>query len=114
VSTPLRRAARDAGRATAPPAGATIRVSVVWATASVQDIVPVELPAGSIVAQAVAASGLLARYAVDARGVRFAIGGRIVPADATLAKDDRVEICRPLAVDPKEARRLRAGTRRRS
>jgi len=92
---------------------ATIRVSVVWATADVQDIVPVDLPAGSVVADAVAMSGLLARYAVFAGAVRFAIGGRVAPADAPLAPGDRVEICRPLVVDPKEARRLRAAAKHR-
>jgi putative ubiquitin-RnfH superfamily antitoxin RatB of RatAB toxin-antitoxin module len=92
---------------------ATIRVSVVWATAVVHDIVPLELPEGAVVGDAVRASGLPARYAVDAGSLRFAVGGRTVPDDAPLAAGDRVEICRPLVVDPKEARRLRAAARQR-
>ena len=94
-------------------ATAAIRVTVVWATADVQDIVPLELPPGSVVGQAVAASGLLARYAADAPACRFAIAGRIVADDAPLASGDRIEICRPLVVDPKAARRLRAAAKRR-
>ena len=93
--------------------GAAIRITVVWATADVQDIVPLQLPPRSVVRQAVAASGLLARYTADAGACRFAIGGRIVADDAPLAPGDRIEICRPLVVDPKEARRLRARAKRR-
>jgi len=39
------------------------------------------------------------------------IYGRRVPLDTQLADGDRVEILRPLAADPKEARRRRARQR---
>ena len=56
--------------------------------------------------------GATVRGALSAAGVRAehgaAIYGRRVPLDTQLADGDRVEILRPLAADPKEARRRRA------
>jgi uncharacterized protein len=85
-----------------------MNVTVVWATPDVQDIVPVELPAGATVADAVAQSKIIERYALDATQLRFAVFGRRAAAEATLADGDRVEITRPLLADPKESRRRRA------
>ncbi len=68
----------------------------------------VDLPAGATVADAVARSGLVARYGIDRAALGFAIFGRRVRADAPLADGDRVELTRPLVVDPKAARGERA------
>jgi len=43
----------------------------------------------------------------------LAVLGRLTTPDTVLHDHDRIEILRPLAIDPKEARRLRAATRRR-
>jgi putative ubiquitin-RnfH superfamily antitoxin RatB of RatAB toxin-antitoxin module len=83
-----------------------IRVDVVYAAAKEVDAVSVRLPNGATVRDAIAASGIAARHAVDFGAV--GIFGRRVPADASLADGDRVEIYRPLLNDPKEARRRRA------
>jgi putative ubiquitin-RnfH superfamily antitoxin RatB of RatAB toxin-antitoxin module len=64
-----------------------------------------ELAPGSTVADAVRARGVLAD-GVSA-DLAFAVWGRLASADQTLRDRDRVEVCRPLTVDPKEARRLR-------
>jgi putative ubiquitin-RnfH superfamily antitoxin RatB of RatAB toxin-antitoxin module len=93
---------------------ATVAVTVVWATPDVQDSVPLTLPAGATVAAAIAQSGLVERYRIDRGAVRPAIHGRLVRDDAALRDGDRVEICRPLLVDPKAARRLRAAARERA
>ena len=58
------------------------------------------LPAGATVRDALAASGL--------EGHACGIFGKRVALDRKLAEGDRVEIYRPLAMDPKEARRRRA------
>jgi hypothetical protein len=92
----------------------TVRVSVAWATPAVQDVVPVELPPGATVGAAIAASGLLDRYGVSRDSVRPGIHGRLVRDDTVPADGDRIDLCRALAVDPKEARRLRAAARARS
>jgi putative ubiquitin-RnfH superfamily antitoxin RatB of RatAB toxin-antitoxin module len=70
------------------------------------DAVSLTLPAGSTVAEAVAASGLLQRHGLAA-GIPCGIWGKVRPAETVLRARDRVELYRPLTVDPKEARRLR-------
>ena len=90
---------------------AIVVVTVVWATPAVQDIVPLALPAGATAGDAVARSGLVDRYRIDLSTTRLGIGGRRVREDTVLANGDRVEICRPLVADPKEARRARASAR---
>lgn len=67
------------------------------------------MPAGSTVADAVRASGLLREFreiAFDDN--RLGIFGRLVRTSEILRDGDRVEIYRSLAADPKEARRRRA------
>ncbi|MGR6806396.1 RnfH family protein [Sphaerotilus natans] len=73
------------------------------------DRVRVTLAAGASAAQALAASGLVARHAelAGAEGLAFGIGGRLVAPDTPMQPGDRLDICRPLKVDPKEARRQR-------
>jgi putative ubiquitin-RnfH superfamily antitoxin RatB of RatAB toxin-antitoxin module len=84
-------------------------VEVVYATRERQQSVSLTLAAGATVAHAVQASGLRAAGGEEAG---YAIFGRRVPATAPLASGDRVEILRPLRVDPREARRRRAKLRR--
>jgi putative ubiquitin-RnfH superfamily antitoxin RatB of RatAB toxin-antitoxin module len=75
------------------------------------DLVALTLPMGSTVGAAMAASGLLARHAVPAEPApALAVWGRLVTADTPLRMHDRVELLRPLLVDPKEARRQRYRT----
>jgi putative ubiquitin-RnfH superfamily antitoxin RatB of RatAB toxin-antitoxin module len=89
----------------------TIAVSVVWATPDVQDIVALRLTGGATVGEAITRSALAARHGIDLRMMRIAIFGRPVGNDAVLVDGDRIDICRPLVADPKEARRRRAKTR---
>jgi len=79
----------------------SIKVEVVAALPGAAEAVTVSVPAGSTVAQAVRASGL--RH----HGL-FGIFGKTVEPDSPLREGDRVELYRPLALDPKEARRRRA------
>jgi putative ubiquitin-RnfH superfamily antitoxin RatB of RatAB toxin-antitoxin module len=72
------------------------------------DLCVVELPEGSTLGQALQASGLLARHPeIAAQALETGIWGRRQPLQAVLRERDRVEVYRPLKVDPKEARRLR-------
>lgn len=70
--------------------------------------VPLQLPAGSTVAQALQASGLLAKHGLEL-DEQLAVGVwmKLKPLDTVLRQDDRVEVYRGLKVDPKEARRQR-------
>ncbi|MFO1277203.1 MAG: RnfH family protein [Sphaerotilus natans] len=97
----------DAGAAPAP-----MQVEVAFSPAPRQvDRVTLQLAAGATAAQALAASGLAARHAalgaVGEGGLAFGIGGRAVAPDTPMQPGDRLDICRALKVDPKEARRLR-------
>jgi putative ubiquitin-RnfH superfamily antitoxin RatB of RatAB toxin-antitoxin module len=71
----------------------------------------VTLPAGATVADAVAASGLVARLGLARNAIAFAIYGQRADGAIPLRDGDRVEITRPLIADPKEARRTRAAQR---
>jgi len=85
-----------------------VRIEVVYALADAQDIAFVELPEGAVARQAVAASGMLARHGLAAAQLRLGIFGKKVSPESPLHDGDRVEILRPLAMDPNEARRRRA------
>jgi hypothetical protein len=90
-----------------------LRVEVVYALPAGADSCFVDLDSsetpGRTVIDAVRASGMLERHPeIDLRRVRLGIYGKVVAASAPLAHGDRVEIYRPLAMDPKEARRRRA------
>ena len=85
-----------------------MKVTVVWATPRLQDVVSVDLPEGATVADAVAQSGFGIQYGLDPAVLAFAIFGERARADAPLADGDRVELTRPLLADPKAARARRA------
>jgi putative ubiquitin-RnfH superfamily antitoxin RatB of RatAB toxin-antitoxin module/ribosome-associated toxin RatA of RatAB toxin-antitoxin module len=68
---------------------------------------PVELPQPATVAQALAASGLLQAFGLDAARLRLGIWGRKATLEQPVRDMDRIEIYRPLTVDPKVARRER-------
>jgi hypothetical protein len=86
-----------------------LRVEVVYALPAGEASAFVQLPRGKTAMDAVRASGILERHPeLDRRSLKLGIFGKAVAADAPLADGDRVEIYRPLALDPKEARRRRA------
>ena len=89
-----------------------MRIELVYALPGAYDAIAVELPAGATVADALAAARMAERHpGLDLSQV--GIYGRRVSADTALREGDRVEIYRPLAMDPKEARRDRARRSRR-
>lgn len=71
------------------------------------DRVPLALPGGACVRDALLASGLCLRHGLVPESIEVGIWGRRQSLDAALREHDRVELYRPLRVDPKEARRLR-------
>ena len=91
-----------------------LRVAVAWSARPGQACeVAVELPAGARVLDAIRASGAMTgEGAIDISTQAVGIWGRTVALDAPLAEGDRVEIYRPLRMDPKEARRRRAQRRK--
>lgn len=92
-----------------------IEVAVVYALPHEQRVWRGLMPQGATVQAALRASGLLDQYPTVEKLIRakgnVGIFGKPVKLDAQLKAHDRVEVYRPLAVDPKEARRRRAGLR---
>lgn len=86
-----------------------MRVTVVWASAprTVQEVA-LDLPDAATVAQALAVTGW-DLGPLDARpgGLATSVWGRRVTPDTPLRDGDRLELTRPLRVDPKVARRER-------
>ena len=72
------------------------------------------LRAGSTVADALRASGWLEEHGLALESLRCGVWGKVQPLDKPLRDGDRVELYRPLTVDPKEARRLRYKKQRRA
>ncbi|MDX9995303.1 MAG: RnfH family protein [Rhodocyclaceae bacterium] len=87
----------------------SIKIEVVYAQAERQEVVPLTLPAGATVLQAVEASGLPMKYPeIDLAKGKFGIYSKLARPDVVLRDRDRVEIYRPLIADPKEVRKQRA------
>ena len=91
-------------------AEATIEVQVCYALPDSSFLRSLNVPAGTTIEQSVAQSGLLqAVPGIDLAINMVGIYGKKKPLDTVLHEHDRVEVYRPLQVDPKEARRRRAG-----
>ena len=97
-----------AGEGDALPSG-PLHITVAYAPAPRQVVeVALQLPPGATLADAVQASGLCQRFPdIDLAHGSVGVWGRKAPPDQPLRSDDRVEIWRPLTVDPKLARRER-------
>ena len=89
-----------------------MRVEVVYALPNRAWSVVLELPSGAIASEAVVRSGFATQVAdFDASGLSYAIFGKPITATTVLRDGDRLELLRPLVVDPKQARRRRATQR---
>ena len=86
-----------------------MRVELAYAEPAREILMGLDVRPGSTVRECVECSGLF-RLVPDLRDadVGFAVfGRRVAPADP-VSQGDRIEVLRPLEIDPKEARRLRA------
>lgn len=86
-----------------------LQIEVVYARAAQQELVALEVAAGTTVQQAIEASGLLHKHPeIDLAKNKLGVFAKLVKPDAVLRDRDRVEIYRPLIADPKEVRKQRA------
>ena len=87
-------------------------IEVVYALPGRQRVVRLPLPdAGLTAAAAVEQSGLLDEFPeLRERPLVLGIFGTVCAPERSLRDRDRVEIYRPLRVDPREQRRARAAT----
>ncbi len=91
-----------------PASAAPLHVDVVFCPRPGEnDLVSLTLAPGATVADAVQASGVLARHALALDALQLGVWCKLREHGTPLRDHDRVEIYRPLTVDPKEARRLR-------
>ena len=88
-----------------------IAVEIVYALRDRQVLRRILLPDGSTVEDAILLSGLRSVFP-DMDTTHVGIHGEPVPVTTILRERDRIEIYRPLQVDPKEVRRTRAGKKR--
>lgn len=86
-----------------------LRIEVVYALREVQVLLELEMAEGATVRQAVERSGILKRFPeIDLARTGLGIFGKVVLPDTLLRDGDRVEIYRPLIVEPRHGRRERA------
>ena len=86
-----------------------MRVELVYADPAREILMSLEVAPGSTVHDCVERSGLL-RLVPDLgdTGIGLSVFGRRVEPAEPVSVGDRIEVLRPLKIEPKEARRLRA------
>ena len=85
---------------------AEIDVEVVFGIPEQQRLVALRLKSGATVADAIEKSGLARDFAGhDLSAMSVGVWGHLAAQDAVLSAGDRVEIYRPLQMDPRESRR---------
>ena len=83
-----------------------MNIEVAFALAERQELIGLEVPSGTTVEMAIDQSGIAALFPEqDLSACQTGIWGKPVPRDRLLKDGDRVELYRPLKIDPREARR---------
>ena len=86
-----------------------IHIEVVYALPHMQMLVPLAVPKGTTLEEAVRLSGVLEKFPeIDLANAKVGIWNKAAELKAVLREKDRVEIYRSLIADPKEVRRKRA------
>lgn len=87
-----------------------ITIEVAYASTSGQQyLIPVTLAEPCTAEQAILQSGICERcLEIDLRKNKIGVFSKPISLDYLLHNHDRLEIYRPLQIDPKQARRLRA------
>ena len=87
-----------------------MQVEVVFALESKQELLVVELPDGATVGSAIERSGLVRQFPdFDFDSLQAGVWGKPIGRDHVVKEGDRIEIYRPLEMDPRDARRLKVG-----
>lgn len=84
-------------------------VEVALATPERQLLLALEVETGTSVAEVVTLSGIATRFPeLSLAEMPVGIWGKPVSRDTAVRNGDRIELYRPLEIDPREARRQRA------
>ncbi len=94
----------------------SIEIEVAYALPDKQKIITVKVPAGTTAMEAAELSGIVAEFPdIDLASAKMGIFGKHLgtkgmagPEEYQVQARDRIEIYRPLLIDPKEIRRRRA------
>ena len=90
-----------------------IMVEVAYALPEEQVIISIKVPTKSDVKQAIEKSGIQIKFpSIDLSKNKVGIFGKKTTLDHPLKDRDRIEIYRPLILDPKEMRRKRAAKKK--
>lgn len=93
---------------------AVVSVEVAFARPDLQWVEPLDVPAGTSAREALRRSGIPGRFPeVDVERCPLGVYGRVVGEGYVVKAGDRIEVYRPLQVDPRDARRAvaaRGGT----
>ena len=88
-----------------------MQIEVAYARPDKQQIVSVKVPGGTTALEAVKLSGIVDIFPeIDPDNIDMGVFGKVIkdPASHELRDGDRVELYRPLKIDPKQARLNRA------
>ena len=90
-----------------------ILVEIAYALPEEQVIISIKVPSKSDVKQAIEKSGIQIKFpSIDLSKNKVGIFGKKTTLDHVLKNRDRIEIYRPLILDPKEMRRKRAAKKK--
>lgn len=90
-----------------------IHITVAYATPNQQVEIPLIIEENCTVALAIKRSGILQQFPeIKLASAKVGVFSKRVALDANLRDGDRIEIYRPLIIDPKQARVLRAKTQK--
>jgi putative ubiquitin-RnfH superfamily antitoxin RatB of RatAB toxin-antitoxin module len=85
-----------------------LRVTLCYATPTVEILRELSVALGTTLGAAVEQSGFLAELGAELATYPTGIYGKKKPLDTVLRDNDRIELYRPLVADPKDSRRRRA------
>ncbi len=86
----------------------TIEIEVAYALPNQQILKKISVQTDTTVQQAIEYSGIMQEFPeIDLAKNKLGIFSKFVQLNTPLKSRDRIEIYRPLIIDPKEARRLR-------
>ena len=92
-----------------------IKVEVTYASKTKLRIIPLEVAVESSIETAIRCSGILTEFPeIDLTKQKVGVFSQLRHLTDRVQEGDRIEIYRPLVIDPKEARRKRAGYSKRS
>lgn len=93
--------------------GMMMQIELIYAIPDNQELIQLEVEQGCTVEQVIQQSGIVSRYPeIVLTEASVGIFSKPVALQQELNPNDRVEIYRPLTIDPKEARRQRAKKKR--